>query len=326
MLGVALPADHPMWTVPEEPLPVEEADAVRAVRAPGWLVSATRADGIVRVVNHGTDHAEEGATVGDSPLYARLGYSTATSPVLDGSGWLDPLDQSVTLVDNAGRATHRAGMRLLTVHVNGDGVGVAGSRVLAHWVDPEPGQRDHGGGRTGERWPAGHLTVWSLVRRTWELRLARVDGVVEGIDARALRLRVGGWAVAGSATAAFGGGVARATGAGLTSRLESVQGRGTAGAVTVDDGGPLAGGLVVPWLEYAVRVGAWTATLVELSGAAEAPDRRACRAVLDHDPRGLLVAVDWPDGVSTATCLDMEPAGPAGWRPGSTEGPSGPMT
>ena len=312
MLGIALPADHPVWTSPEEPLPVEEDDAVRAVRAPGWLVSATRADGIVRVVNHGTDHAEEGATVGDSPLYARLGYSTATSPVLDESGWLDPLDQSVTLVDAAGRATHRAGMRLLAVQVNDDGVGVAGSRTLAHWVDPEPGQRDHGGGRTGRWSPAGHLTVWSLVRGPWELRLVRVDGLAGGIDVETLRLRVGGWAVAGSATAAFGGGVASATAAGLTSWLESVQGGGTAGAITVDDGGPLAGGLVVPWLEYAVRVGAWTATLVELSGGAEPPDRRACRAVLDDNPRGPLAAVDWPDGVSTATRLDTEPAGPAG--------------
>ena len=57
------------------------------MRAPGWMVSGTRADGIVRVVNHGTDHAVEGATVADSPLYARLGYSTATSPLLDDSGW-----------------------------------------------------------------------------------------------------------------------------------------------------------------------------------------------------------------------------------------------
>src|SRR5690606_3944145 len=97
----------------EAPLPVEVDDTLFAVHAPGWLVSGTRADGIVRVVNHGTDHAVEGSTVSDSPLYARLGYSTATSPVLDETGWEAPVDQTVALVDPAGRPTHRAGMRVL---------------------------------------------------------------------------------------------------------------------------------------------------------------------------------------------------------------------
>ena len=66
---------------PSEPLPVEAGDTLRAVRAAGWIVSGTHDDGIVRVVNHGTDHAAEGSLVGDSPLYARIGYSTATSPL-----------------------------------------------------------------------------------------------------------------------------------------------------------------------------------------------------------------------------------------------------
>ncbi|RAO37671.1 hypothetical protein PSN13_01666 [Micromonospora saelicesensis] len=310
LLGIALPADHPVWTSVEEPLPVEERDEVRAIHAPGWLVSGTRADGIVRVVNHGTDHAVEGATVSDSPLYARLGYSTATTPVLDDSGWASPLDQSVTLVDDAGRVTHRAGMRLLTVHVDTDGVGVAGSRALAHWVDPDPGQRDHGGGRVGRSRPAGHLTVYSLVRGPWELRLTRVDGLADGVEAAALRLRIGGWAVAGDATATAGGGVAVVTGAHLTSWLESVHGGGTAGVTAVPHGGPLAGGLVVPWLDHPVRPGAWAATFTELSRVPATTARRACRAVVDEEGRGLHLAVDWPDGISTSTRLDTERAGP----------------
>ncbi|MDG4797092.1 DUF2264 domain-containing protein [Micromonospora sp. WMMD1082] len=308
LLGVALPADHPVWTEPERPLPVEEPDTVRAIRAPGWLVSATRADGIVRVVNHGTDHATEGATVGDSPLYARLGYSTATTPVLDESGWRNPLDQSVTLVDHAGRATHRAGMRLLTVQVDGDGLGVAGSRAFAHWVDPDPGQRDHGSGRTGPHRPAGHLTVYSLVRGAWELRLIRLDDLAAGVQAAALRLRIGGWALAGDATAACADGVTTVTANGLTSRLESVHGDGTAGATTVPHGGPLAGGLVVPWLDHAAEPGSWIAALTELTSGSTAP--QACRALLDDDADGLHVAVDWPDGASTATRLDLERPGP----------------
>ncbi|MDQ7904083.1 DUF2264 domain-containing protein [Phytohabitans sp. ZYX-F-186] len=313
LLGIALPADHPVWTEPEEPLPVEERDEVRAVRAPGWLVSGTRADGIVRVVNHGTDHAGEGSTGGDSPLYARLGYSTATSPVLDEGGWVDPLDQSVTLVDAAGRATHRSGMRPLTVHVNSDGVGVAGSRGPVRWVDPDPGHRDHGGGRPGRHRPAGVLTVCSLVRGPWELRLARVDGLAEGLDPAALRLRVGGWPVAGGATAAFGGGVASVTGAGLTSWLESVHGGGTAGATAVPDGGPLDGDVVVPWLDHPVRPGAWVAVLTELSREPAVPARQACRAALVEGAGALRAAVDWPDGASTTTRLDLPGDAAATW-------------
>lgn len=318
MLGIALPADHPVWTVPEEPLPVEERDAVRAVPAPGWLVSATRADGVVRVVNHGTDHAVEGATVGDSPLYARLGYSTATSPVLNDYGWRKPLDQSVTLVDGTGRATHRAGMRLLAVHVDEDGVGVAGSRALAHWVDPDPGHRDHGGGRTGRSWPAGHLTVFSLVRGPWELRLARVDDLAEGVDAGTLSLVVGGWPVPDGTRITVHGGAVTVAGARLTSRLESVIGGGTAAATPVPDGGPLGDSSVVPWLAHTTRVGAWIAALVELTGTepperptgTEPPERRPCRATVGDGPH---VAVDWPDGVATATRLDLP--GHAGQAP-----------
>ena len=105
MLGLALPADHPVWTAAEEPLPVEVADDLVAVAAPGWIVSGTHDDGIVRVVNHGTDHALEGSLGGDSPLYARLGYSTATAPAARRRG-----------VGRAVRPGGRAGRRRRAVH------------------------------------------------------------------------------------------------------------------------------------------------------------------------------------------------------------------
>ncbi len=109
MLGLALPADHPVWTDVEEPLPVETGDVARVVAAPGWLVSARRRDGIAMVFNHGTDHAAPGDRRSDSPLYARLGYSTATVPPLTGSTVASPIDNSVVLLDELGRASHRAG-------------------------------------------------------------------------------------------------------------------------------------------------------------------------------------------------------------------------
>lgn len=339
MLGVSLPADHPAWTAAPRQLPVQTADFVRAVRAPGWLVSGTRADGIVRVINHGTDHAVVGSTVSDSPLYARLGYSTATAPLLDETGWSGPADQSVVVLDDQGRATHRSGMRTLTLRVD-DGaagpLGVAGSTTIAHWVDPAPGQRDHGSGRAGRSVPAGELTVYSLVRGAWELRLARIDDADDAVDAAddldpgMLRLRVAGWPVAGDgaadvATARASATGTTATGAVLTSSLFSVLIEDAADETVVVasgadvnvhyDAGPLGDPVRVPWLEHAVRPGDWTVTLIELSGGASRPDRaaRACRVTLESnesdrsdDAQLLGVRVRWPDGRGTYTRLTTQ--------------------
>lgn len=322
LLGISLPADHPVWTSAAEPLPVQTTDFVRAVRAPGWLVCGTRADGIVRVINHGTDHALEGAAVSDSPLYARLGYSTATAPVLDEDGWSAPADQCVVVLDDQERATHRSGMRTLILRVDrGDAgpVGVAGSTTLAHWVTPEPGQRDHGGGRSGQSEPAGRLTVYSLVRGPWELRLCRIDDVPDGLDLSALRLRVAGWPVAGEGAARVrGASCATATGAALTSLLRGVPIENAAsdpavvandaGVAVHQDAGPLGSPTRVPWLDHAVRPGAWIAALVELSGGGSHQNHSACRVSLHRVGQGSAdraraVRVGWPDGLSTFTHL-----------------------
>ncbi|GAA4935110.1 DUF2264 domain-containing protein [Actinoplanes utahensis] len=277
LLGVALPADHPVWAAPAEPLPVETGDVLRAVRAPGWLISGTRADGIVRVINHGTDHGTEGVPGADSPLYARLGYSTATAPVLDESGWTDPLDQSVVLVDPAGRRSHRTGMRALGVHLQ-EGVGVGGSITEAHWLEPGPPARDHGQGRPGKLRPAGRITVFSLVRGPWEIRLVRVADAA----AEAVRLRIGGWPVTGT----------------LVSALIPVVGDGTPGVSEHDDAGPLGGPVRVPWLDFPIGDG-WIAVLTELT-TSEIPPR--CHV----DIRGGQVRAVWPDAVRTHTRIDIE--------------------
>ncbi|MEU4240035.1 DUF2264 domain-containing protein [Actinoplanes sp. NPDC026619] len=315
LLGIALPADHPVWTAPAEPLPIETGDVLRAARAPGWLISGNRADGIVRVINHGTDHDVEGATTGDSPLYARLGYSTATAPILDESGWTDPLDQSVALIDpHTARRSHRTGFRTLTVRVDGE-VGVAGSTGLAHWNVAGPDQRDHGSGRPGESRPAAEITVFSLVRGPWEIRFARTDR--PGI------LRMGGWPVTGelvshlipllgpnvsatnvsgpnvSATNVSGTNVSGTNVSATNVSATNVSGTNGFGVEIHDDAGPLGAPTRVPWLEWPVRPGEWVAALVGLSRDPAPPT--AAEAHIDH---GWEARATWPDGVHTRTPLE----------------------
>ncbi|MDR1265911.1 MAG: DUF2264 domain-containing protein [Propionibacteriaceae bacterium] len=192
-LGLALPRRHPVWTAVEQPLPVEQSDFLRVMAAPGWVAAGRRADGLVRVANHGTDHAHPGDLVGDSPLYARLGYSSATFPALDLDAWANPPDQSVALLDRRGRASHRAGFRTLALEAPPDGPALAASAAQAHWLDPDPEQVDHGSGWTGRAQPAGRLTVVSILRPGWEAR----GVLVQDPAPEAEWLRLSGWPVAG---------------------------------------------------------------------------------------------------------------------------------
>ena len=49
----ALPDDDPLWSAPEEPLPVERGDFVRVFQQPGWLLTGTQASGQVQRYNAG---------------------------------------------------------------------------------------------------------------------------------------------------------------------------------------------------------------------------------------------------------------------------------
>lgn len=299
LVGISLPADHPVWSAPSEPLPVEEGDVLVRIAAPGWVVSGTSGDGIVRIANHGTDHAADGSLVGDSPLYARIGYSTAAAPLANGQAWREPLEQSVALVDAAGRATHRAAMELLGTRVD-DEVALGASTATAHWIDAAATQVRHGSGITGEVTVAGTVTVQSLVRGPWEVRLSIVDALEPTIDAATLRLRIGGWALAGREAPLATAGAETATAAygDRVSGIRSLTPGATASVVVRDDASALGAHAAVPVVDRAVEPRVWNAVLVWLDAAGTGDPSAAHVDVAGHT-----AFVTWPDGVATATRL-----------------------
>jgi hypothetical protein len=170
-LGLLLPAGHPVWTAPEEPGPVETADAALALPAPGWLLHSTAADGIVRLVNHGTDRLPPPpAASEDSPHYTRFAYSSATAPETppgsDSPSAGGP-DNHIALLGRSA-ASRRGRVHPLFVRD-----GRAGS-----WHTPLPEE-------LGAR-----ITSVSAVRGPWEIRVHRIEAP-DGVT-----VREGGWAVA----------------------------------------------------------------------------------------------------------------------------------
>ncbi|MGW0821406.1 DUF2264 domain-containing protein [Streptomyces sp. NPDC002845] len=164
-LGLLLPPDHPVWTAPEEPGPVDTADTCLVLPAPGWLLHSTAADGIVRLVNHGTDRLPPPpAASEDNAHYTRFAYASAAAPDTAGAG----IDNHVALVAPDGTASRRGRVHPL---------GMAGNRA-ASW---------HTASLAGE----GHrIETTSVVRGPWEVRVHRVEGP------RGAVVREGGWALA----------------------------------------------------------------------------------------------------------------------------------
>jgi hypothetical protein len=280
LLGVMLPADHPVWAADATPV---ASDSLRAITAPGWIVSATAADGIVRIVNHGTDHAAEGSLVGDSPLYSRIGYSTATSPLLNSDAWENPLEQSAALVDAAGRATHRASMQTIETRLQDDAggrLGIAASTSLAHFVNPDHSLQHHGEGLDGAITVAGRITTHSLVRGPWEVRLVQIESIE--ISA-ALSLRIGGWPTI--------------LGGNPTSRIQILLGSGTTSVIERMDASPLGRVTATPAATFTPRVGEWVAVLVELTGT---PLDTGDAAVAVE---GQTINIHWPDGEDTISTI-----------------------
>ncbi|MBS1907374.1 MAG: DUF2264 domain-containing protein [Actinobacteria bacterium] len=299
-LGLMLPADHAVWTAVEEPLPIEQGDVRRVTRAAGWLVSGTASDGIVRVINHGADHALEGDRTGDSALYARFGYSSATLPPLTGPAIDDPADNMVGALDAAGRSTHRTGFaRGVT---GDDGVAAFATSVAdAHWVDSSIGvpAYDHGSGRSGVVTDGPLLATASVVRGSWEVRATRRLARA-GVPREPLTVRVSGWPLTGSAEAAAEveqGGVSLDLD-GLRSALFALSEGATAAVRTESGTSPIGAVTSIPRLDFAnVGEGDIVIAAVRLGrGDEAAPTARAVATEAGE----ALVDVRWPDGAISA--------------------------
>jgi hypothetical protein len=317
MLGLMLPADHPVWQAVEEPLPVEVGDTRRVLRAAGWIVSGTRSDGVVRLFNQGADHALPGDRAGDSPLYARFGYSSATIPPLVGGTIDSPADNSAGSVDAVGRATHRTGFERGAI--GDDGVAAFASSVAhAHWVDSsEAAGPDHGSGRQGAVTDGPVLQSASVVRGAWEVRAVRV--AESGGQASApVTLRVSGWPIAGDTPSAFAGdGVARAETHDLVGELIALAGDARASVHEEAGTSPIGARVAVPWLEFeGVATGA---TVIAASFLGRRGGAQAEAAVAGAQPEGAFTVapsartlragdivqleVAWPDGALTTVAL-----------------------
>jgi hypothetical protein len=294
-----LPASHPVWTAPEQPLVVEGRDVELTLGVPGWLVSGTRADGVVRVVNHGSDHASEDTLSLDDPGYARHAYSTHAGPEYDGS----VVDNHVALVDPGGAASHRRPLRPLGVSGR-----VGASRHRTHWpVDTTP--EFVWPPRQPRCRPGPELITASILRGVVEVRLARVIGpsgasagaIVAGLGP--LTLRIGGYAVAGEQPplhTASGSTAEVRRPDGLVSRVCGLRGLPVAGIAEGRDANPYGEYSATPWVASSgpavagklyiaaviFGVGVEVPVLpevVEVRGPAASPERAD-------------VTVRWPDG------------------------------
>ena len=280
LLGIAMPADHPVWLADEVPLPIEQHDSLFSVAAAGWLVSATKDDGIVRLVNHGTDGADEGSELSDAPGYSRLGYSTSTSPLWDRAAWERPGDSAVVLLDAAGRATHRTGMRLLDARV-AEGLGVAASTGPVRWMTLPAVVPGSGPGLPGGSEIAGQVTLVSVVRGPWEVRAVRVAQA----SPKVVSVQVLGWPLDGVADADDTTALVR--NARFTSLVRALTG-GQPGVSHHVGASPLAEQVAVPSVTMPLT-SEWQVALVVLAGPDASTD--VVVAVEGDDLR-----VEWPDG------------------------------
>ncbi|MET8983583.1 DUF2264 domain-containing protein [Streptomyces sp. NPDC004539] len=169
-LGLLIPAGDPVWTAPEELLATE--DRCLSLAAPGWLLHSTAADGIVRLVNHGSDRlAPVPARSEASAHYTRFAYSSVTAPETPPGDVTGGVDNHLAVGASRRGRIHRAG-------------------TGASWHVPLTGE--------GEEMAGCAVSTVSVVHGAWEVRVHAVEGTEGAV------LREGGWAVAADSGAPVG--------------------------------------------------------------------------------------------------------------------------
>ncbi|MFD4949423.1 DUF2264 domain-containing protein [Streptomyces sp. NPDC058239] len=288
-LGLLLPADHPCWTAVEEALPIECADQVRALPSPGFVLSATRADGVVRLFNHGSDNGHAPGAAAD-PHYARLAYSTATGPAHPKPGRPQHSDNHVGLMDSELGLSQRHRIHRLRVV----------DRHAASWHRPLwPAAPD---GQGPARAADARIETASVVWGPYELRVHLVDA------SPGLPLYHSGWQVAGETLVPQPDGGDRSSAvtiAGLTSSFVSLHGHDPVRLANDETASAFGVRTAFP---YAIAERAEHRTLhvalVGLTGqgaTAQVPDVR-CRT------DGTTVTARFPDGTRVLVALGPAPA------------------
>jgi hypothetical protein len=282
--GLVLPADHPVWTDVEEPLAIEQGDVAVRLARPGWLVSGTAADGVVRVAAHGPDHAPLSRPSVDEPEYARYGFSSHAAPEME---LVRPVDSHIALLTDAGAVSHRRPVRPVRIQDR-----AAVSRSRAHWPVGVPSEPWGPVTESGE-WVAGpEVTSASVLRGAVEVRLALVE---ESSEVGPLWLRMGGWAIADEAEPVLevaGASVTCRRADGLTSTVVGLRGLSVAGWSRGEGRNPMGAMSATPWVVGAepVLVGEVYAALVVLSGVG------VDLSGVGVEVAGRSVTVRWADG------------------------------
>ncbi len=192
-------------------------------------------------------------------------------------------------------------MTLIDVRIQDDEhgrLGIAASTSRAHWLAPRPAVHRHGSGIDGDVEVAGRLTVHSLVRGPWELRLVRADALAS--SAAGLILRVGGWPLAGDAPAADVDGpaaVVRPSGCGAASAPSSETARPAIGVAPRREPARRRRRRPLPRPpSRRRRVGRRARRAVRRAGRSTSHDASVS---LDERDGATTVTATWPDGLVT---------------------------
>ena len=283
-LGLLLPPDHPAWTVREAAAPIDEGDQVVAMPGPGWLLHATHHDGIVRLVNHGSDRARHLAATGlDDPHYTRFGYASHAAPETSEEARMRALDGHLAVVAPDGTVSRRRRIEPIAVY----------DRFAASAYSDDL--------------PAGPVQVEtaSVVRGPWEVRVHRVTAPP------GCGVREGGYAVAAARppAAETGPGWARVSRPdGLASVAVALHGLSGAATARAMDASAYGAYSATPYLTASDHPGgsAVYVSLVALTGDRIVPDslRESVGAAVDGDR----VRVEFPDGERIEVTLGARPA------------------